>query len=117
LPLAECLDEFGFYIEEQIDDICDLGMTLKPQKNGYLVTALEKGGPAEQSGFVVGDLITGDDAFYRPGYAIAIDSNEQFAAKFSINNKFITFYTSRGTRILNPKIKPDGVYVRRIVAK
>jgi predicted metalloprotease with PDZ domain len=118
LPLAEYLDELGFYIEEQLDDICDLGMTLKQQKDGYLVTEVAKGGPAEQSGFVAGDLITGEyNVFYRTGYAIAVDSNEQFAAKFSTNNKFITFYTSRGTRILNPQIKPDGVYVRRIVAK
>lgn len=117
LPLAECLDELGFYIEEQIDDICDLGMTLKQQKGGYLVTAVAKGGPAEQSGFVAGDLITGSSASGRSGYAIAIDSSEQPAAKFSTNNKFITFYTSRGTRILNPRIKYDGVYVRRIVAK
>ncbi|MFQ6043054.1 MAG: hypothetical protein ACE5PV_19545 [Candidatus Poribacteria bacterium] len=117
LPLAECLNELGFYIEEQLDDICDLGMMLKPQKNGYLVTAVEKGGPAEQSGFVVGDLITGSSASGRSGYAIAVLNSEQPAAKFSTNNKFITFYTSRGTRILTPRIKYDGVYVRRIVAK
>lgn len=54
-------DEYDAYLENKNNRYVGIGVTIEQRDEGYLVTKVTDGGPAQEAGILVGDLLTAAD--------------------------------------------------------